>query len=113
MATWIEKELHLSNLGSVQNSIWRGTRIPIERRFPTCSQLILILDITHDSKIALKDLVIFKDLAKKHKSAKKSLVIVAQDIDFDETPSYLVVVPSVLEAHDIIEMDEIERDLGF
>ena len=25
----------------------------------------------------------------------------------------LVVVPSVLEAHDIIEMDEIERDLGF
>lgn len=85
----------------------------ISNQYATYGKLNLILDITHDSKIALKDLVIFKDLAKKHKSAKKSLVIVAQDIDFDETPSYLVVVPSVLEAHDIIEMDEIERDLGF
>jgi hypothetical protein len=85
----------------------------IANQYATYGKLNLILDITHDSKIALKDLVIFKDLAKKHKEAKKSLVIVAQDINFDETPSYLVVVPSVLEAHDIIEMDEIERDLGF
>jgi hypothetical protein len=85
----------------------------ITNQYATYGKLNLILDITHDSKIVLKDLVIFKDLAKKHKAVKKSLVIVAQDIDFDETPSYLVVVPSVLEAHDIIEMDEIERDLGF
>jgi hypothetical protein len=28
-------------------------------------------------------------------------------------PDEMVVVPTVLEAHDIIEMEEIERDLGF
>lgn len=85
----------------------------ISNQYTTYGKLNLILDLTHDSNVVLQDLVAFKDLAKKHKTAKKSLVIVAQDIDFEEAPSYLVVVPSVLEAHDMIEMDEIERDLGF
>ena len=37
----------------------------------------------------------------------------ASEIDFNKVPSALQIVPSVLEAHDIIEMEEIERDLGF
>jgi hypothetical protein len=41
------------------------------------------------------------------------MVIVSDVLDFDKVPTYLNVVPSVIEAHDMIEMDEIERDLGF
>ena len=41
------------------------------------------------------------------------MIIVSDVVDFDKVPNYLNVVPSVLEAHDMIEMDEIERDLGF
>jgi hypothetical protein len=33
--------------------------------------------------------------------------------DYNAVPDKLTVVPSLLEAHDIIEMEEIERDLGF
>ncbi|MEZ4852859.1 ribonuclease Z [Flavobacterium sp.] len=73
----------------------------------------LILDVSHATTISLANLVSFKDLAKKHKKAKKSLVIVAENINFNDVPDYLHIVPSVLEAHDIIEMEEIERDLGF
>ena len=73
----------------------------------------LILDISHDKAISNADLAHFKDLAKNHKKAKKSLIIVTDVIDFNKVPNYLNVVPSVLEAHDMIEMDEIERDLGF
>jgi len=73
----------------------------------------LILDITHDNSITNNDLNIFKELSKKHLKSKKSLVIVADNIDFDKVPNSITVVPSVLEAHDMIEMDEIERDLGF
>ena len=39
--------------------------------------------------------------------------MVVSDIDFNAVPNKLTVVPSNLEAHDIIEMEEIERDLGF
>lgn len=73
----------------------------------------LILDITHDPKVSLTDLLNFKELATQHIDGKKSFVIVAENIDFNEVPEDIHIVPSVLEAHDIIEMEEIERDLGF
>ncbi|WP_320815773.1 ribonuclease Z [Flavobacterium sp.] len=85
----------------------------ISNQHSTFSKQNLILDITHDSSIKLGDLNIFKELSKKHLKLKKSLVIVAENIDFDKVPNSITVVPSILEAHDIIEMDEIERDLGF
>ena len=71
----------------------------------------LIVDVSHDSKVTLQDLLNFKDLANQHKKAKKSFVIVAENIDFNDVPEFIHIVPSVLEAHDIIEMEEIERQL--
>lgn len=73
----------------------------------------LILDITSDKNVNMKDIKSFSDLSKVHKKGKKSFVIVAEGIDFNDVPVKLTVVPTLLEAHDIIEMEEIERDLGF
>lgn len=73
----------------------------------------LIMDISSDKNITLKDIKLFSDLSKLHRKGKKSFVIVADGIDFNAVPAKLIVVPSILEAHDIIEMEEIERDLGF
>lgn len=73
----------------------------------------LILDVTHDKTADVKAIKSFADLSKKHKKAKKSFVIVAENIDFNDVPDSLLVVPTLLEAHDMIEMEEIERDLGF
>ena len=73
----------------------------------------LILDVTHDKSISIQSFKAFTELSKMHCKGKKSFVIVAENIDFNAVPKSLVVVPSVLEAHDIIDMDEIERDLGF
>lgn len=73
----------------------------------------LILDLTHDKSTTIQSIKVFSDLSKLHCKGKKSFVIVAENIDFNALPKSLVVVPSVLEAHDIIDMDEIERDLGF
>ena len=73
----------------------------------------LILDLSFDKELKLEDVKSFSDLIKKHKKAKKSLVLVATDFDFNAVPNSITLVPSVLEAHDIIELDEIERDLGF
>jgi hypothetical protein len=73
----------------------------------------LILDITHDKNVTLKEIKLFSDLSKEHKKGKKSFVLVAEGIDFNAIPTKIIVVPSLQEAHDIIEMEEIERDLGF
>lgn len=73
----------------------------------------LIVDISLDNELHLNDVKSFSDLIKKHNKAKKSFVLVANDFDFNKVPSSIILVPSILEAYDIIEMEEIERDLGF
>ncbi len=85
----------------------------IMEQFNTFKKQNLILDVTKDDQLSIKDLKLAKDLAKLHRKEKKTMVFVAENIDFNKIPDYLLVVPSVLEAHDIIEMEEIERDLGF
>lgn len=73
----------------------------------------LILDVTLANSTSIQSIKAFSELSKLHCKGKKSFVIVAENIDFNALPKSLVVVPSVLEAHDIIDLDEIERDLGF
>ena len=73
----------------------------------------LILDLSHDKNLTMKDIKSFVNLTKQHKKGKKSLVLVTDSIDFNAVPTSVTVVPTILEAHDIIEMEEIERDLGF
>lgn len=85
----------------------------INSQYNSFKQYNLILDISHDKSVDVKSLKIFSDLIKTHKKGKKSLVFIVQDIDFNKIPASIVVVPTQLEAHDLIEMDEIERDLGF
>ncbi|WP_395066603.1 ribonuclease Z [Flavobacterium sp.] len=73
----------------------------------------LILDVSYDTNATLKDIKLFADLSKNHKKGKKSFIVVASAIDFNAVPTKLLVVPTLQEANDIIDMEEIERDLGF
>uniref|UniRef100_UPI00404B12FB ribonuclease Z n=1 Tax=Flavobacterium sp. TaxID=239 RepID=UPI00404B12FB len=73
----------------------------------------LIVDTSRENALAVKELKKFKPLQKLHTKGKKSFVLVVSDTDFTVVDEALNVVPTLLEAHDIIEMEEIERDLGF
>lgn len=73
----------------------------------------IILDLSQDKNVTLEDLLSFIILSNRHRKAKKSFVLVASNLDFNDVPDEMVVVPTLLEAQDIIEMEEIERDLGF
>lgn len=73
----------------------------------------LIIDLTHYGAIEKKQVLLWKPLSAAHKQNKKSFVVVVSATDFTAFADNFIVVPSVLEAHDIIEMEEIERDLGF
>jgi hypothetical protein len=62
--------------------------------------------------LTIDDVKLLLQLSEQHKR-QKSFIIVISDLDYNAVPDTLTVVPSILEAHDIIEMEEIERDLGF
>ncbi|MGM5470414.1 ribonuclease Z [Flavobacteriaceae bacterium LMO-SS05] len=73
----------------------------------------IIVNLTSLNGIPLEHIVEFLQVSNTHRKAKHSFVIVTDAVDLNEIPDELVVVPTLKEAYDIIEMDEIERDLGF
>ena len=72
----------------------------------------VIVNLTSLNKIPLEQIVEFLSISNKHRASKHSFVIVTDKTNLDETPDEIVVVPTLQEAYDIIEMEEIERDLG-
>ncbi|WP_104735927.1 ribonuclease Z [Hanstruepera ponticola] len=73
----------------------------------------VIVSLTSLKPIALNEIVEFLKISNIHRKAKNSFVIVTDKVNLDEMPDELVVVPTMQEAYDIIEMEEMERDLGF
>lgn len=85
----------------------------VTAEYPAFKSKNIIIDITLHKGVVLKDVLLFLGFSNKHRKAKKSFVIVVDDFDFNEAPDEMIIVPTVLEAQDLIEMEEIERDLGF
>ena len=73
----------------------------------------IIVNLSSLNKLSLQDILEFSEVAYTHKKSKHSFVIVTDKVDIDKTPDEIVVVPTLQEAYDIIEMEEMERDLGF
>lgn len=71
----------------------------------------LIINLFSFSKISTDDVLEFLELSNTHRSANKSFVLVTNKLDFSEVPDEICLVPTIQEAKDIIEMEEIERDL--
>lgn len=85
----------------------------LDKEYNSYKSQNLIVDLSHDKSITMTDVKLFLEMTKNQKKAKKSIVLVTDAVNFNEVPDQLTVVPTILEAHDIIEMEEIERDLGF
>ena len=73
----------------------------------------LMLDATHYPEFLLDDALAFLPLSNKHRAEKNSFVIVTDKISYEDAPAELAIAPTLQEGIDLIEMEEIERDLGF
>lgn len=82
----------------------------IYKRFDTDN---IIINLTNLKSLSSEDLIEFLAMSNEHRDSKYSFVIVTNKIQIDDIPDELIVVPSLKEAYDIIEMEEIERDLDF
>ena len=108
----VEEKGHTITVKDTQGDL-ASFLLKLEQDSQTFSKHNLIIDLSSHKGLIAKDVLSFTDFYKKHKKEKKSFVVVASDFDFNSNTKKIMVVPSVLEAHDIIEMEEIERDLGF
>ncbi len=73
----------------------------------------LILDFSQVVNTDVRKILLFSPMCGRQKDQNKSFVIVNEGIDLDDIPEEMLVVPTLQEAKDIIEIENIERDLGF
>lgn len=73
----------------------------------------LIIDFSEKFNIKIEELFLFLKLSVQHQDKGTSFVLICEVINIDDVPDELNVVPTLTEAKDILEMDAIERDLGF
>ncbi len=85
----------------------------IEQAYDKYKNDHLVVRLSSLDKLSLEDIVEFLRLSNNHRSDKKSFVVVSDKANLDEMPDEIIVVPTLQEAFDIIEMEDIERDLGF
>ena len=85
----------------------------IEKSYDTFKNEHIIVNISSLDKVLFEDVIEFLRISNKHRGDKKSFVLVSEKVDLDKMPDEICVVPTLQEAHDIIEMEDIERDLGF
>ncbi len=72
----------------------------------------IIVNLTSLRPLITQDVVEFLQISNQHRNAKHSFVLVTDKVNIDDIPDELVIVPTIAEAYDIIEMEEMERDLG-
>ncbi len=75
--------------------------------------LNVILDLHQRYLVSAQFMFELSPLIEEHKQRDHSFVIVDQVASIADYPENISVAPTLEEAHDLIEMEEIERDLGF
>ena len=84
----------------------------INADFPLFSNNNLIVILGSLIPLTRSELSEYLLLSNKHRENGHSFVIVTNNIDIDSVPEELIVVPTLIEAKDVIEMEEMERDLN-
>jgi hypothetical protein len=84
----------------------------IEKAIDKLQEDNIVINLLSYNELQIEELLPFMTISDTHRS-KKSFVLVTSKLQYDEIPEELCVVPTLQEAMDIIEMEEIERDLDF
>lgn len=84
----------------------------LSKAYPTIKNDNLIINLFSFSELSANDVLEFLQISNQHKGSSKSFVLVTDKVAYNEVPEEICLVPTIQEANDIIEMEEIERDLG-
>lgn len=73
----------------------------------------IIIQLSDNLNTDEKEISLFLDIVAEKKKNSTSFIVVATGIDVDVFPETFNIVPTLKEAEDVLDMEAIERDLGF
>jgi len=109
---FISKTENYTLLKLDNNSI-QNFYIKFKNRYSEFEKEHLIIDFSEKINIQIEEIILFLEISNQHLKNGTSFVLICKDVNIDDLPEELNVVPTLTEAIDILEMNAIERDLGF
>ncbi|MEQ6124724.1 hypothetical protein AAON49_11015 [Pseudotenacibaculum sp. MALMAid0570] len=94
-------------------SIDEGSYEEFQQKIADLNSNHLVVEVSENLNIDESKILLFLNIASNFKSNGMSFVVIKSGIDIDDFPENLNIVPTLQEAEDIMEMEAIERDLGF
>jgi len=86
----------------------------VKGHYKNMSQQNIIVDLSARKKLQTHHILEFSELSAYNKDqVNKSFVLVVGEMSIDALPEDISTAPTLLEALDLIDMEEIERDLGY
>lgn len=84
-----------------------------ENRYSEFEGEHIIIDFSEIFNTNIEELLLFLEISNHHRNKDTSFILVCKGIDIDDIPDEINIIPTFTEALDMLEMDAIERDLGF
>jgi cobalamin biosynthesis protein CbiG len=85
----------------------------LEEHKDALSSQHLVVEVSENLNIDDSKISLLLSIASSYKENGMSFVVIKSGIDIDDFPETLNIVPTLQEAEDVLEMEAIERDLGF
>ena len=108
----ISKKKNYTHIKRTQNSV-NLFFTEFEKMYQKLKEEHLIIDFSDKFNTNIEELLLFLNINNQHRKNGASFVLVCNGINIDKIPDEINIVPTFTEALDILEMDAIERDLGF
>ena len=94
-----------------ENTNLRTFLTNLQKAYPDIANDHLIINLFSFGNLKLGHILEFLQLSNEHRGKGKSFVLVSNAVPYDQVPDEINLVPTIQEARDLIEMEEIERDL--
>ncbi|MEN8857565.1 MAG: hypothetical protein ABF260_05825 [Flavobacteriaceae bacterium] len=94
-------------------SVDESTFNDFENQLTTLKTNHLVLELSDKVNTDTQKIALFLNIVSDFKTNGMSFVVIKSGINIDDFPESLNIVPTLQEAEDILEMEAIERDLGF
>ncbi len=95
-----------------ENTTLSGFLENLNKAYPELKHDNIVINLFSFDQLTVSNILEFLDISNTHKASGQSFVLVTDKLGYDEIPEEISVVPTLQEAKDLIEMEEIERDLG-
>ncbi len=87
--------------------------VNFEKKYAEIDTNNIIINFLSNFSLDKSNILLFSHYINQRQENNKSFIVVIKDVEVDDFPETFNIVPTLQEAEDVLEMEEIQRDLGF